>query len=132
MIDFIFHLFIMGTMTGEHLRRERKRRGLSLQDVAEKAGVSPATVQRVELGQVQPRVDTLYKLESALGLRRASSVSSTKTSDEVPLDSSRTSLRRARAFIDDVEWLPEESKQYLKKYLTDKWQQYSQWKKTQK
>jgi transcriptional regulator with XRE-family HTH domain len=62
----------------ESLRDERLRQDLSLNAVAEKAGLSHATIMRVEKRQRLPTIDTLLRISDALEidlsafLRRAS------------------------------------------------------------
>ena len=50
-----------------HLRVRREEAGLSLSDVARRAGTSPATVSRYETGWYRFEVYTLHKLATALG-----------------------------------------------------------------
>ena len=53
----------------ETLMRERRRAGLTQEELAEKAGVGIATIARIETGDIDaPRVSTLRKLASALGI----------------------------------------------------------------
>jgi len=49
------------------LRRARARAGLSLRDLAERAGTSHATLAAYEAGRVVPRVDTLARILRAAG-----------------------------------------------------------------
>ena len=53
---------------GEQLRAWRAARGLSQVALAEKAGVVPVLVARLELGQTDPRLATLRRLAEALKL----------------------------------------------------------------
>ena len=53
---------------GEQVRAWRGVRGLSQRALAEKAGVVPVLVARLELGQTDPRLSTLTKLAEALKL----------------------------------------------------------------
>ncbi len=50
---------------------ERARRDWSQEDLAREAGVSPATVAKVEMGRSGTRVRTLYKLATALDMDAA-------------------------------------------------------------
>lgn len=50
------------------LREWRERRGLSLRQLAERAGVSFVTLYRIEAGKVSPTVAMLGKLAKALGI----------------------------------------------------------------
>lgn len=55
------------TELGERLTEVRRLRGGSLRDVAEKAGISAAYLQKLERGQVQgPSPNVLYALARAL------------------------------------------------------------------
>lgn len=49
-------------------RHERERAGLSLAEVAERAGMDPAALSRLESGKnPNPTLDTLYRVAAALG-----------------------------------------------------------------
>ena len=48
------------------LRQWRERRGLSLHNLAERAGVSYVTIVRIEQGRMSPTVALLEKLAAAL------------------------------------------------------------------
>ncbi|WP_309127952.1 XRE family transcriptional regulator [Microbacterium sp.] len=50
------------------LRREREANGLSVSELARRAGVSKATVSQLESGAVGPSVETLWALGDALGV----------------------------------------------------------------
>ena len=52
-------------MYGE-LRRLRRRKALSLSDLAEKTGLSRVTINRIENGKQIPRPGSLRKLAAAL------------------------------------------------------------------
>lgn len=111
----------MGDMkTGEYLRNERIRRKLSMQQVAKRAGVSVSTIVRIELGQVRPRVDTVEKIEGALGIRSLG-VSSSKTSEP----SGSTSLQEVQVVIDNAEWLSRHSKEFIRQYLVEQHRQFN-------
>lgn len=47
----------------------RKSRGLTQEELAEKAGVTVRTIQRIESGETEPRAYTLKRIAEALGLR---------------------------------------------------------------
>jgi len=53
---------------GATLEGERKRRGLTLRDLAAKAGVSASLLCSIEKGRVNPSVATLFELATALGV----------------------------------------------------------------
>ena len=50
---------------------ERARRDWSQEDLAREAGVSPATVAKVEKGRGSTRARTLYKIAAAFGIHAA-------------------------------------------------------------
>lgn len=53
---------------GEKLREVRERRGMTMKEVAEKAGVSESLVSQIERNKVSPAIDTLLGLVEALGI----------------------------------------------------------------
>jgi predicted transcriptional regulator len=50
----------------KQIARARKERGLSMQELARKAKVSPATIHNLETGRFRPRGATLRKILEAL------------------------------------------------------------------
>jgi len=52
----------------EQLTLYRRRRGFSQDELGELAGISGATVGRIETGEASPRIDQLAALARALGL----------------------------------------------------------------
>ena len=53
---------------GEKLRDTRKRKLLTQEQLAKRAGVGIATIIRIERNQVEPRGSTIRKLAAALGV----------------------------------------------------------------
>ena len=53
---------------GEKIRAVRERRGLTLREVAERAGVSESLVSQIERNRVSPAIDTLLSLADALDI----------------------------------------------------------------
>jgi DNA-binding XRE family transcriptional regulator len=53
---------------GLELRRIREERGLAVEELAEKSGVSATTIRDVERGAREARGDTVAKLAKPLGL----------------------------------------------------------------
>ena len=51
------------------LRQIREKRGLTVEGLAEKSGVSATTIRDVERGRREPRRDTITKLAKPLGLK---------------------------------------------------------------
>jgi transcriptional regulator with XRE-family HTH domain len=54
---------------GKNLRRERKRAGLSQEEVGFRSSLHRTEVGLLERGARVPRIDTLIKLAAALGVR---------------------------------------------------------------
>jgi transcriptional regulator with XRE-family HTH domain len=50
------------------LRRIREERGLTIEQLAEKSGISATTIRVVERGAREPRGDTVARLAKPLGL----------------------------------------------------------------
>jgi transcriptional regulator with XRE-family HTH domain len=51
---------------GEKLRAVRERRGLTMREVAEKAGLSESLISQIERNRVSPAIDTLLNLVEVL------------------------------------------------------------------
>lgn len=51
---------------GDHLRDARRRRHLSLRDLAGRLGLSPSLISQVETGRARPSVSTLYAIANEL------------------------------------------------------------------
>lgn len=49
------------------IRKMRRRRFMTLEELAEKSGVSRVNINRYELGTVEPKVLNAYKIARALG-----------------------------------------------------------------
>ena len=75
---------------GANLRRLRTRRGLSLERLAHKSGVSRAMLSQVELGKSAPTINVLWKVARALGVTFSALLSTN-------LDTSPVLLRAASA-----------------------------------
>jgi len=52
--------------TGEDIRAARQNNGLTQSELAERAGVSQPLIARIESNDVDPTIDTLYRVVSAL------------------------------------------------------------------
>ena len=52
---------------GEKIRKLRQDAGLSIQKLAEKSGVSPAGIYKIETNEMTPSITTLMKIAAALG-----------------------------------------------------------------
>lgn len=55
-------------LIGQRIKELRKRRGLSQEEVAEKADTSPNYLSRMERGTENPTLDMLIKLSDALAV----------------------------------------------------------------
>ncbi len=53
---------------GDRLRAARRRRHLSLRDLAGRLGLSPSLISQVETGRARPSVSTLYAIANELGV----------------------------------------------------------------
>ncbi len=51
---------------GERLRKQRTRRALTQAELADRSGVTTATVARIERDEIEPRMTTLRKLAQGL------------------------------------------------------------------
>ena len=51
---------------GDHLRDARRRRHLTLRDLAARLGLSPSLISQVETGRARPSVSTLYAIANEL------------------------------------------------------------------
>ncbi|MFL5685165.1 MAG: helix-turn-helix domain-containing protein [Chloroflexota bacterium] len=51
---------------GDHLRAARRRRHLTLRDLAGRIGLSPSLISQVETGRARPSVSTLYAIANEL------------------------------------------------------------------
>lgn len=56
------------SVVGENVRRLRERAGLSLRELASRAGVSASTLSGLESGTGNPNVETLVDISGALGV----------------------------------------------------------------
>lgn len=54
---------------GERIKEEREKAGMTLQQLAEKAGTPKTDISRVESGQADIRLSTLFKIFQGLGRR---------------------------------------------------------------
>lgn len=69
------------------LQAARKRLGLKQQELAEQAGLSRMTVQRIESGAIDPRLSTLAEMARVLGMELvAVSLASTDPIEAAPGD----------------------------------------------
>jgi transcriptional regulator with XRE-family HTH domain len=57
-----------GLQVGERMRNMRKGQGLTLKDVADRAGVTQSLVSAIERGQTNPSLETLRRLAQVLSV----------------------------------------------------------------
>ncbi len=60
---------VAGKRLAMHLKRFRKRRGLTQETLARKAGISHGYVARLEIGMHEPTLSTLRKLAKVLRVK---------------------------------------------------------------
>lgn len=65
-------------MLAANLKRERERAGLSLTDLAKRAGLAKSTLSQLESGVGNPSIETLWSLAVALGVQVSRLISETK------------------------------------------------------
>ena len=56
-------------MLGEHVRNIRKKRGITLKELAEKTGLSIGYISQIERDLTDPSLSTLRKLSAALDIQ---------------------------------------------------------------
>ena len=66
----------LAPVVGGNLRRLRVRRGLSLEKLSQKSGVSRAMLGQIELGQSAPTINVLWKIARALDVTFATLIQS--------------------------------------------------------
>jgi len=98
---------------GKNAKRIRCGLGMTQVAVAHRAGISLATYQKVESGSAQPRVDTLYKISSALRiaihdlLAPVRELSSVRFRAQKKLKKRDNVLAKAAVWLDDFNYLLE-------------------------
>ncbi len=81
----------LGRRVAENLRRKRKSRGMSLDDLARSSGVSRAALSQVETCKTNPTVGLLWKIAVGLGVPFADLIGEAKSGTSV--------LRRGEAQV---------------------------------
>lgn len=71
----------MVVLAADLIRSARREAGLSLRELARRAGTSDATISAYEHGRVVPRVDTLVRIVEAAGKRLEPRLASAATRD---------------------------------------------------
>lgn len=82
----------LAPVVGGNLRRLRMRRGLSLEKLAQKSGVSRAMLGQIELGQSAPTINVLWKIARALDVTFATLIQAREAGGP-------TVLKKARAKV---------------------------------
>jgi transcriptional regulator with XRE-family HTH domain len=59
---------LLGRSFGKHVRSLRRARGLTQEALAERSGLSPDTIRRLEHGSFSPSLETLNKLCAGLDI----------------------------------------------------------------
>src|SRR2546428_13683411 len=67
---------------GEHIRRLRSDRGLSVRAFAAQTGFSPSFISQLENGQVSPSLGSLQKIAETLGVTLGEFFAATETGEE--------------------------------------------------
>jgi predicted transcriptional regulator len=62
------HIQFVANVVG-HIIERRKALGWTQQQLAEKAGIQQSAIARLENGGTIPKLDTLFKIANALGLK---------------------------------------------------------------
>ena len=65
----IFDAEVDAFILGEHLKEERRKAGLTQEQLAEKIGTKKSYISRVENGHADIQVSTLFKIFHGLGRR---------------------------------------------------------------
>ena len=73
----------MMMFSGTRIRELRKRKNMSLTELAQKSGLSAATISQIERDNVDPTLTTLYKICKALDITLASLISNNGTPERV-------------------------------------------------
>ncbi|MBX3259702.1 MAG: helix-turn-helix domain-containing protein [Labilithrix sp.] len=68
----------LAPVVGANLRRMRMRRGLSLEKLSQRSGVSRAMLGQIELGQSAPTINVLWKIARALDVTFATLITATR------------------------------------------------------
>ncbi|MBN2191717.1 MAG: helix-turn-helix transcriptional regulator [Polyangiaceae bacterium] len=87
---------IRAPAVGAALRRLRTERSLSLQQLAERSGVSRAMLGQIELDQSTPTITVVWKIASALGLPFSALLSEDQAPSTQVLPAARSRILRSR------------------------------------
>jgi len=82
----------LAPIVGVNLRRLRTRRGLSLEKLAQKSGVSRAMLGQIELGQSAPTINVLWKIARALDVTFATLIQAREAGGSTVLKKSQAKV----------------------------------------
>lgn len=82
----------LAPVVGANLRRLRSRRGLSLEKLAQKSGVSRAMLGQIELGQSAPTINVLWKIARALDVTFATLIQAREAGGSTVLKKSQAKV----------------------------------------
>jgi transcriptional regulator with XRE-family HTH domain len=82
----------LAPVVGTNLRRLRSRRGLSLEKLSQKSGVSRAMLSQIELGQSAPTINVLWKISRALDVTFATLIQAREAGGTTVLKKSRAKV----------------------------------------
>src|ERR1700679_1417341 len=68
----------LAVRVAEHLREQRKRRDMSLDQLAQLTGVSRAALSQIETRKTNPTIGVLWKIASGLGIPFSDLIGETK------------------------------------------------------
>src|SRR5690606_36684234 len=69
-----------GLQLGQRVRAERARRGWSLEELAERSGVSKAMLSKIERDEASPTAELLVRIAAAFGMTLSSLIALAETS----------------------------------------------------
>jgi len=105
------------TSFAEWLKTEMGKRGLSVYALADKAGMKYQTVDGIIKNNRSPRIDTVIKIETALGVRYQPHEGMAE-SIEQPIEPSRSEqLESTLSLIRSLDWTPEEKLRFVRELL---------------
>ena len=86
---------------GTRIRDHRKEHGLTIEQLAQRAGMSFRSLQTIETGKHSPQLETIQKMAEALGVDSLDLLAG--TSEPVRVQPSRTFAQEADAALATIE-----------------------------
>ena len=80
---------------GQQIRRQRRARGMSLQDVAEVTGISASTLSKIENGIVELNYTRMIAISEGIGVNLTELITAEPTNREPAMVTARRSITRA-------------------------------------